>query len=149
MVEREHILQHIKSTLKDRLGVAVVVTRNMNRTVSPRDLPSVHILDQGERVVSQDPGFITKKKMAIMIQSSFRGSTEEKAPSEFAEFQRQVLGALHGDNLSRVVGTTYKGQILEIQSSAMTFADEGCPNVVTQSIHFEVLYLQDRRRLLD
>jgi hypothetical protein len=140
-------LQYIKSVLKENLGASVVVTRNKNKAVRSEDLPSVHIVDQGERVLEQPSGPIVKKRMNIMLTSTFRGSTEEKAPMELAEFQRDVVKALYGQDLSQTVGTTYKGSLYEIQSSEIYVPDEGSPNVVSQHIEFEVLYLQDRRLL--
>ncbi|MBM3300025.1 MAG: hypothetical protein FJY85_08725 [Deltaproteobacteria bacterium] len=147
-MEREHILEYLRSTLKERLGVSVVVTRNVHKEASVKNMPIVYVIHGADKVYERTSGPIVKRQMDVRIESVFRGSTESKALQELAEFQYSLRKALHGPNLNRVVGTTYKGIMYETETSDVYLPAGTSPNIVAQTIYFEVLYLENQRRLL-
>lgn len=148
-MEREHILQYIRTVLKERLGAPVVVTRNLRKAATIKELPAVFVVDNGDDVLEADAGPIAKRRMRIDIESVFQGSTEEKAPEEFAQFQLEIRRALYGEECKRIVGTTYTGSIYETGMSGIELPKTMGPRAAAQRISFDVLYLEDVRRLFD
>jgi hypothetical protein len=146
-MEREHILQYIRTVLKERLGPSVVVTRNIRKAATIKELPSVFIIDNGDDVLEADSGPVAKRRMRIDIESVFRGATEEKVPEEIAQFQLQIRRALYGDDCNRLVGTTYTGSIYETGMSGVELPQNMGPRTAAQRISFDVFYLEDIRRL--
>ena len=51
MVEREHILEYLRSTLKESLGASVTVTRNLRKAASVTNVPAVFLVDGGDEVI--------------------------------------------------------------------------------------------------
>ncbi|MEW6138894.1 MAG: hypothetical protein AB1733_11735 [Thermodesulfobacteriota bacterium] len=148
-MEREHILQYIRTILKERLGASVTVTRNIRRAASVKELPVVFIIDNGDEVLEPDSGPISKRVMRIDIESVFQGSTEEKTPEELADFQLRIRRALFGEECRRIVGTTYTGSIYETRISEIELPHRLGPKTAVQRIGFEVAYLEDIRRLFE
>lgn len=148
-MEREHILQYIRAILRERLGPSVLVTRNTRKAATIKELPSVFIVDNGDDVLQADSGPVAKRRMRIDIESVYQGSTEERAPEEIAQFQLQIRRALYGEDCSRVVGTTYTGSIYETETSGLEVPQTMGPRTAAQRISFDVVYLEDIRRLFD
>jgi hypothetical protein len=148
-MEREHILQYIRAVLKEHLGASVVVTRNIRKAATIKELPAVFIIDNGDEVLEMDGGPIAKRRMRIDIESVFQGSCEEKTPEEFAQFQIEIRKALYGPECGRTVGTTFTGSIYETGISGIELPQTMGPRAAAQKTGFDVLYLEDIRRLFD
>jgi NADPH:quinone reductase-like Zn-dependent oxidoreductase len=146
MKEREHILQSLKETLRHIPAVAVV-TRNRRKASTLREMVALCIMDMGDEVAEDTTGPIVKRRMRVGVDMVFQGTTEEKAPQEIAALQDDIRRAVYGPTLSRTIGTTYKGHIFESGISALDFPRDASAKLVSQEIQFEVLYVQDLRRL--
>ena len=147
MVEREHILEYLRSTLKESLGASVTVTRNLRKAASVTNVPAVFLVDGGDEVMERASGPISKKRMHLGISTFFQGSTEENAAAELAEFEKEILKALYGEQITRNVGTTYVGSLYQTKLSELSFPEDTSPRVVNRKMSFEILFVEDIRRL--
>lgn len=145
MIEREDILNDMVTRLHEIPGVRLV-TRNFRKAGTLNEFPSVFVVDLGDSVdeFSSRNAVNNKKRMRVGIVSIIQGSTEESAPQEMSAFQGQVQKQIYQYN--QTIGTTYKGSIHETNTSALVFPPIG-NKVVAQAIEFEIMFVEDIRRL--
>jgi len=146
MSERERILQTIKAHLREVAGIAVV-TRSLRKAASINEMPSVTLIDLGDKVDGQSIGPFVTRTTHIGLSILYHGSSEEKAPEELASFQDDVRQVMFSDELRQAIGSSVKACFYETGVSELSYPRDTSGKIVGQKISFDVIYVADIRSL--
>ncbi len=144
MSEHEQILQKIKARLRQVPGIAIV-TRSLRKASSINEMPSVTLIDLGDKVDEQSIGPLVTRTTHIGLSIVFQGSSEEKAPEEIAAFEDDIRRAMLGDELRQAIGSTVRACFYETSVSEISYPRETSGRIVQQEICFDVVYAADFR----
>lgn len=144
-MEREAILVWLRTILRENTSAAIV-TRNMRKAASIKELPAIFILDFGDEIAKDNGGPYVQKIMRIALGMVVQGVTEETAPEAMSNFLQQIRLAIYGDPPTRTVGDVYKGSFYETGESELLFPEE-TSKLVAKRLNCNVLYAEDIRRL--
>ncbi|MDQ7785750.1 MAG: hypothetical protein RDU20_22910 [Desulfomonilaceae bacterium] len=142
MSERERILHTIKAHLREIPGMAVV-TRSLRKAASVNEMPSVALIDLGDKTVGEPFGPLVTKLARIKLSVVYHGTSEEKAPEEIGSFSDDIRGVMLGDELRHAIGTTVRACLYETSVSEIFYPRETSGKIVRQEIDFEVMYVAD------
>lgn len=143
MIERELIITELLTRLRAIDGVSLV-TRNWRKHATLDKFPAVFVLERPDEV-EEDRGRPTplyRREWKISLVTVYSGTTEEKAPSELAEFQKIVKKAIYKDQKRKIVNAA----LSEGHTSQVVFPKIG-NNAVAQEMVFKINYIEDVSRL--
>lgn len=143
MIEREEIISELMARLGTVTGL-VLATRNWRKHATIDRFPAVFVIERPDEVVEDRgrPTPLYRRDWRISLITVLSGSTEEKAPSELAEFQKLVKEAIYKDQKRKIVNAA----LSEVHTSQVVFPKIG-NNAVAQEIVLKVNYIEDVSRL--